>query len=63
MNNKLINEQKQVRYVIKVKGQNVSVPFATKMLAEQHLGNLPQEQQTIAEIVIVTEDGKQILLG
>lgn len=59
----LINEQEQIRYVIKVNGQTVSVPFATKMLAEQHLGNLPQEQQVVAEIVIVTEEGKQVLFG
>ena len=61
--NKLINEQEQVRYVIKVNGQTVSVPFATRPLAEAHLGNLPQDQQIIAEIVPVTEDNKQILFG
>lgn len=59
----LINEQEQVRYVIEVNGQTVSVPFATKMLAEQHLGNLPQDQQIIAKIVPITESGKQILFG
>ena len=61
--NKLINEQEQVRYVIKVNGVTVSVPFATKPLAEAHIGNLPPEQQVIAEIVPMTESGKQILFG
>ncbi len=61
--NKLINEQEQVRYVIKINGQTVSVPFASKMLAEQHIGNLPQDQQLLAEIVPVTDNGKQILFG
>ena len=59
----LINEQEQVKYVIVVNGKRVSVPFATRMLAEQHLGNLPPDQQTLAEIVTVTEDGRQVLLG
>lgn len=61
--NKLINEQEQVKYVIKVNGKVVSIPFTSKMLAEQHINNLPQDQQIIAEVVPVTEDGRQILFG
>lgn len=61
--NNLINETEQVRYVIMVNGQTVSIPFTSKMLAEQHIGNLPQDQQSIARVVTITENGQQILLG
>lgn len=59
--NKLINEQEQLKYAIKINGKVVSILFTSKMLAEQHLNNLPQEQQMIAEVVPVTKDGRQIL--
>lgn len=52
-----------VQYVIKVNGIPVSAPFGDKMLAEMARNNLPEEQRMIAEVVPVTSDGKQILLG
>jgi hypothetical protein len=59
----LINEMDQLKYVIKVNGTTVSIPFATKMLAEQFIASLPKEQQPIAEVVPVTNEGKELLLG
>jgi hypothetical protein len=52
-----------VQYVIKVNGVPVSAPFGDKMLAEMAKNNLPEEQRMIAEVVPITTDGKQILLG
>lgn len=59
----LMGETEQPKYVIKVNGRTVSVPFPSKFLAEQHLGNLPKDQQAIAEIVPVTAGGQEILFG
>lgn len=61
--NKMIEETEQLRFVIMVAGKTVSIPFITEQAAVQHIANLPQDQQTIAEVVPVTSDNKQLLLG
>lgn len=63
MNDLLMGENEQPKYVIKINGRIVSVPFPSKALAEQHLGNLPKDQQIIAEVVPVTKSGQEMLFG
>lgn len=63
MNRTTIENVDKLRYVIMVNGKRVSVPFLTETAAIQHLGNLPQDQQSIAEVVPITKDDKQLLLG
>ena len=60
---RMLSEVEETKYVIKVRGQVVSVPFNTRSVAEQNIGNLPMDQQMIAEVVAVTSDGKEILFG
>lgn len=63
MENILMGETEQVKYVVKVNGRIVSVPFTSRHLAEGHISHLPESQQGIAEIVPVTDKGREILLG
>ena len=58
-----INESDKVYYVVKVNGQCVSMKHSNKILAEQELLNLPEDQKAQAEIVPVTATGDRILLG
>lgn len=59
----MIKETEQIKYVIKVNGQVVSIQFASAFVAEQAVGQLAPEQQAIAEVVPVTASGKEVLLG
>ena len=61
--NTMIENQEKLRYVIMVNGNRISVPFLTEQAAVQHLSHLPQDQQILAEIVPITQDDKQLLLG
>ena len=61
--NTMIENTEKLRYVIMVNGNRISVPFLTEQAAVQHLANLPQDQQLIAEVVPITQDDKQLLLG
>lgn len=58
-----MGDNEQPKYVIKVGGKVVSVQFPSKFLAEQHIGNLPKDQQAFAVIVPVTTGGQEILFG
>ena len=59
----MLHEVEETKYVIKVNGRIVSIPFSSRMVAQQNVGNLPQEQQIIAEVVAVTPEGKELLFG
>lgn len=59
----MINEVEQQKYVIKVNGQVVSIPFASPQLAEAAIANLSEAHQSIAEVVAVTSGGQEVLLG
>jgi len=63
MNNIITDDMDVVYYVIKVNGVAVSTTFAEKLVAEMAKNNLPEEQRLLAEVVPVTSDGKQVLLG
>ena len=57
------NSTEPMKYVIKVRGQIVSIPFASRPLAESHIQKLPMSDQPIAEIVLIDCNGKELLLG
>lgn len=63
----MINETQPTRYVIKLDGMILSIPFSTQGLAEQHVQTLPPEQRMRAQIVPVVENAngppQEILLG
>lgn len=59
----LISEVQEIKYVIKVHGKVVSVPFVTHQLAEAQVIHLAADQQPFAEIVAITSEGKEILFG
>jgi len=51
------------RYTVMVKGVAVSPSFPTVQLAENFVKQMPESAQTEAQIVSVTADGQQMLLG
>lgn len=52
----------ETKYVVKVNGQVRTAPLP-KHLAESTLSTLPLEEQARAELVPVTNQGQEILLG
>lgn len=63
MNNEILNDNTVIYYVVRVNGQNMSIPSTSKSIAEMEKMKLAPELQMMAEIVSVTADGKQLLLG
>jgi hypothetical protein len=63
MNNLITDDMDVVYFVVQVNGVPVSTRFSERMMAEMAKSNLPEEQKMIAEVVPVTTDGKQVLLG
>ena len=51
------------RYAVMVKGIQVSPSFPTPQLAENYIKQMPVVTQTEAQIISVTPDGQQLLLG
>ena len=52
-----------VYYVVRVNGVDITPKWPDKIMAENSLLSLPDDQQLLAEVVPVTLDGKQMLLG
>jgi hypothetical protein len=63
MNNMITDSVDQIYYVLTVNGTPVSAKFTNAMLAEAQRNNLPAEQQNMAVVETVTDEGKQLLLG
>ena len=59
----MIDEETKVYYVVAVNGVQVSQMFEEKMLAEMEKRKLSPEKQELAEIIVVTKQGQQLLLG
>lgn len=59
---KMIENNTDLKYVIKLNGEIVSKPFVSESQALHYISNLPQSQQPLAEVVPVTPDGKTLLL-
>ena len=65
MNNEnlITDASQETYYAVSVNGAIVSPRYATPALAEDMIKLLSEAHQSIAEVVPVTSDGKQILLG
>lgn len=63
MNNMITDDVNVVYYVVKVNGVEISTRFNERMMAEMAKNGLPEEQKMLAEVVPVTAEGKQVLLG
>lgn len=50
-------------HALKLNGKLISRPISNVALLEQQRDLLPPDQKNLAEIVPVTEDGKEILFG
>ncbi len=59
----IMDDTNTIQYVIMVNGVKISAPFADRLVAEMAMGNLPDEQKLIAEVMAVTTEGKQVLFG
>ncbi|MGZ8924615.1 MAG: hypothetical protein ACXW2E_01905 [Nitrososphaeraceae archaeon] len=59
----MINEQTQPKYQVTINGIPYGTPQPSKTLAEALLVNLTTDQRQLAEITLVTAEGKQILFG
>ena len=59
----IINEVNDEKYAVKVHGKICSPSYATIGGAEDMIKLLSEAHQSIAEIVAVTADGKEILFG
>lgn len=60
---RLNDDVNTVQYVLKVNGVPVSGNFTDRTACEMARNNLPEEQRMLAEIALVTTDGKQVLFG
>lgn len=63
MNNLIDNNLNMTYYAVKVNGQIVSAKYMSPQQAEMQIQHLNEAHQTIAEVVAVTSDGKELLLG
>lgn len=63
MNNQILTDQQVVYYVVRLNGQEISPRVETRAIAEMSLNQLPPETRALAEVVPVTADGRQLLLG
>lgn len=52
-----------VQYVLKLNDKEVSPRVATPELASHYITNLTMSEQLIVEVVPITLDGKQVLMG
>lgn len=59
----MLTEVAVSRFVVKVRGVAVCAPQTTYSLAEGVVAMLPPDQQPLAEIVVITNDNKELLLG
>lgn len=63
MNNQILTDQQVVYYVVRLNGREISSRVETRAIAEMTLNQLPPETQALAEVVPITADGRQLLLG
>jgi hypothetical protein len=60
---KIIREDQEVRYVVRVNGAEVSPRYTTPQAADAAIQLLSEAHQSIAEVVPITMSGQQVLLG
>jgi len=59
----LSDNQNATFVAVKVEGRVVSRPMSDHLQANEFIKHLPENQRMLAEVVTVTRDGKEILLG
>lgn len=59
----MFTEAIPILFAVKVNGRTVSTNLPSRSIAEAQIFNLPADQRSLAEIVSVTSDGRQVLLG
>jgi len=59
----LNDDQNTVKYVVRVNGAEVSPRYTTPQAADAALQLLSEEHRAIAEVVPVTSNGNELLLG
>lgn len=59
----MLTEINQTLFAVKVNGRIVATNLPSRAIAEAQVYNLPADQRSLAEIVTVTSDGRQMLLG
>lgn len=59
----MLTEQEPTRYQVIINGIPYGAPQPSKQLAEALLANLTPDQRLLAEVRVVTNEGKQILFG
>lgn len=59
----MLTEVSTMKFVVKVNGVIVSPTLPTRRLAESMILTLPADQQAIAEILTISDQGKELLLG
>ena len=63
MNKQVLTDGTVVYYAVKVNGMIVTQKFTSAQMAEQAKEQLSQEAKMLAEVVTVTSDGLELLLG
>ncbi len=63
MNNEILENGDVVYYAVMVNGKPVGPKHTSPALAEAAIAQLDEAHQLIAEVVPVTADGNQLLLG
>ena len=65
MNNTVLTDGTVVYFAVSLNGQIVSQKFTDRFAAEQarQALTLPNEQKQLAEVVVVDQDNRQLLLG
>jgi len=63
MNNMITDSGDVVYYVVRVNGVEVSKRFNERMMAEMAMHQLPAQQNMMAEVIPITTNGDQLLLG
>lgn len=63
MNNTILTDGTVVYYALKVNGVIVSSPVSSRHLLEQQMSTLPLNERATAQIVPVTSDRREVLLG
>lgn len=59
----MLTEVGPTLFAVKVNGRVVATNLPSRAIAEAQVYNLPADQRSLAEIVSVTADGRQMLLG
>ncbi len=62
-NENILTDSEQQLYAVSVNGKIVSPSYVTAQAAQDQIKLLGEAHQSIAEVVPVTSDGLQVLLG